>query len=81
MRASDRLMNLNVSLQVFKDINDSVCVEYERSFVIGDGVEIGTVGRGSDFEKACEDYLNKISGKKLRIYDPYTNDRREVTVL
>lgn len=81
MKASDRLMSLNVRLEVFKDINDSVCVEYERSFVVGDGVEIGTVGRGSDFEVACEDYLNQITGKKLRIYNPLDHSNKEIIVL
>lgn len=81
MKASTRLMRLWVYLVVFTSADGLVHVRYEGGYVLDDGVEILVTGCGLNFEEACESYLNKISGKKLRIYEPYTNDRREITVL
>ena len=84
MKASTRLMRLRVYLIVFTSDDGLVHVRYEGGYVLDDKddkVEALVSGCGLNFEEACESYLNKISGKRLRIYDPYTNDRREVTVL
>lgn len=81
MKASTRLMRLRVYLIVFTSDDGLVHVRYEGGYILDDEAEILVSGCGLNFEEACESYLNKISGKRLRIYDPYTNDRREVTVL
>ena len=81
MKASTRLMRLRVYLIVFADDDGLVHVRYEGGYILDDKAEILVSGCGLNFEEACESYLNKISGKRLRIYEPYTNDRREVTVL
>lgn len=81
MKASIRLMRLGVYLIVFKSNDGLIHVRYEGGYVLDNGAEILVSGCGLNFEEACESYLNKISGKRLRIYAPYTNDRREVTVL
>lgn len=81
MKASTKLMRLGVYLIVFTSVDGLVHVRYKGGYILDNGAEILMSGCGLNFEEACESYLNKISGKRLRIYDPYTNDRREVTVL
>ena len=85
MNASDRLMNLNVFLKVAKADKGLVSVRYENCYIIGDnGEDVNVIGYGLDFEEACEKFLSKISGKKLRIYDSCSVGKKiymEVTVL
>ena len=81
MRASDRLLNLNIHyLVVFRDINDNICVHYENCEYKDGCVLVANSGRGRDFEEACEDYLRQISGKTL-VFDACTDKRKEVVVL
>lgn len=81
MDAVDRLLNLEFHrLAVFRGLDGIICVEYEGAW-ISDGVAlIGTFGRGRTFEEACEDYLAKISGKKL-VFGRTDGEREEVVVL
>ena len=68
-------------LQVALNCNDQFIVEYDDSFV-KDGIAlIGEYGVGNTFESACEDYLNKITGKKL-VFNPSDEEQRvEVVIL
>lgn len=80
MKSSDILLSfVGGNLEVWKVGND-ICVRYAYSW-IDDGVAlIGSFGRASDFEKACDDYLAKIRGKKL-IFEGPGIERKSVTVL
>lgn len=81
MKASDILMSLeHEHLEVFKDMDGNVCVEY-RGCDVKDGYFLrGVVGRGNTFEEACEDYLKQIRGKIL-VFNAYSDSRKEVKVL
>lgn len=79
MKSSKILLSLDEHLEVFKNSN-GVCVEYKNS-EIKDGYFLKTEwGAGKDFESACDDYLNKIRGKKL-VFNACTSYRKEVTVI
>ena len=80
IKFEDNVASLN-ELQVTLNCNDQFNVEYEDSFV-KDGIAlIGVYGVGNTFESACEDYLNKITGKKL-VFSPSDEKRRvEVVIL
>lgn len=79
MKSSDILLSLQgEDLVVWKV--DEVCVQYKNAGVSEPGVIIYTFGSGLDFEAACDDYLDKIRGKKL-IFDASESSRREITVL
>lgn len=80
MKSSDILLSLQgEDLEVWK-VGDEVCVQYRKAGVSEPGVIIYTFGRGCNFEEACDDYLNKIRGKKL-IFDAASDARREITIL
>lgn len=80
-RASDRLLALKGhELEVWKDDSNYICVAYKSCEVKNGAFLIYEPGRGSTFEEACEDYLQKISGKTL-VFDACTASRKEVTVL
>ena len=73
MKSSDILLSLGEHLEVFKN-SLGVCVEYK-------GAEVkDEFGVGRDFESACDDYMNKIRGKKL-VFNACSSARREVQVL
>ena len=85
--ASKRLIKFgnNVSslnhLQVALNCNDQFIVEYEDSYVKDGMALVGEYGVGNTFESACDDYLNKITGKKL-VFNPSNEERRvEVVIL
>ena len=81
MKASEKLLNLeNRMLKVGRNINGKVYVHYERCDVKDWCFLIGTYGTGNSFEEACEDYLNKISGKTI-VFDAESRNREEVKVL
>lgn len=68
-------------LQVTLNCNDQFNVAFEDSFVKDGNVLIGEYGVGNTFESACEDYLNRITGKKL-VFNPSNEERRvEVVIL
>lgn len=81
MKSSDILLSLDYEhLEVSKNSSGGINVRY-RGAEVKDGMFLITdLGRGKDFEEACDDYLNKIRGKKL-VFDAHNEDRREVMVL
>ena len=80
MNAVDRLLSLSFAdLVVSKTIYGTITVHYQSAYIKDDGLLIGTFGAGGTFEEACENYLQKISGKTL-VFD-YPGHRKEVTVL
>lgn len=80
MRASEKLLNLGKRILVAKNIYGKVYVHYENCYVKDDCFLVGEYGTGNNFEEACEDYLNEISGKTIVFKDAY-NNREEVKVL
>ena len=77
----EKLLNLeNRMLKVGKNINGKIYVHYERCDVKDGCFLIGTYGTGVDFESACEDYLNKISGKTI-VFNAESSNCEEVRVL
>lgn len=81
MKASEKLLNLEGRmLSVGKNIKGKVYVHYERCDVKDGCFLIGSYGIGNSFEEACEDYLNKISGKTV-VFNAESSNREEVKVL
>lgn len=80
MRASEKLLNLGKRILVDKNIYGKVYVHYENCYVKDDCFLVGAYGTGNNFEEACEDYLNEISGKTIVFKDAY-NNCEEVKVL
>ena len=79
-KASDILLSLKGhDLEVWK-VDDEICVQYAKCEVKDGPILIGEYGRGSGFELACVDYLNKIRGKKL-VFRAFEDSREEITVL
>ena len=79
MKAYERLMNLeHHRIEVFR-VKDQISVTYSGSDISDGVIREGIFGVGTTFEEACEDYLNKISGKKLVF--GFGENREEVTVL
>lgn len=80
MKSSEILLALeHARLLVWTLSDNTYCVKYEWADV-KDGIALlGTFGRGTDFESACEDYLSKIRGKTL-VFN-YFGKEKEVTVL
>lgn len=79
MKSSEILLSLDEHLEVFKN-SSGVCVEYKNSEIKDGYFLVSTFGVGEDFETACDDYLNKIRGKKL-VFNACTKYRKEVTVI
>ena len=79
MKASERLLNTENSLVVFKMINGKIGVHFENCEVKDGCFLIGTFGRGNTFEEACENYLEQIQGKTL-VFNTYGN-RKEVVLI
>ena len=80
MKSSELLLSLDGEhLEVFKN-SVGICVEYKGSEVKDGMFLYSTYGVGTDFESACDDYLNKIRGKKL-VFDACSNKRREIFIL
>lgn len=81
MKASEKLLNLEGRmLSVGKNINGKVYVHYDRCDVKEGCFLIGTYGTGNSFEEACEDYLDKISGRTI-VFNAESSNREEVKVL
>ena len=79
MKASEKLLKLeNHQLEVFKN-RLGICVCYQGGDILDYPYRKGEYGTGNSFEEACEDYLNKISGKKI-IFG-YGENREEIIVL
>lgn len=81
MKSSEILLSLdNEHLEVFRNRYGKVCVEYKGAEVKDGMFLISEYGIGDNFESACDDYLNKIRGKKL-VFNPCSSARREVQIL
>lgn len=80
MKASEKLLNLGKRIIVDKNIYGKIYVHYENCYVKDDCFLIGKYGTGNSFEEACEDYLNKISGKTI-VFNAHSNNCEEVKVL
>ena len=63
-------------LKVTKDCNGLICVEYASCEIKDGAFLVGDPGRGASFESACDNYLNKISGKTLVFHAGYDNEER-----
>ena len=80
MKSSEILLLLDeCRLEVFKN-RLGVCVKYQNAEIKDGAFLIGEYGTGIDFESACDDYLNKIRGKKL-VFNACSNNRKEIMVL
>ena len=79
MKASERLLNTEYSLVVFKMVNGKIGVHFENCEVKDGCFLIGAFGRGNTFEEACENYLEQIQGKTL-VFNIYGN-RKEVVLI
>lgn len=80
MKSSEILLTLDHARLLVWVVDKNVyCVKYEWADVKDGDVLVGTFGRGTDFESACEDYLNKIRGKTL-VFNHFGKNK-EVTVL
>lgn len=80
MKSSEILLSLGEHLEVFRSSHGNVCVEYKGAEVKDGMFLISEFGIGGGFESACDDYLNKIRGKKL-VFDACSINRREVQIL
>ena len=81
MKSSEILLSLDDGrLEVFKNYHERICVKYQGAEVKDGAFLIGEYGTGIDFESACDDYLNKIRGKKL-VFNACSNNRKEIMVL
>lgn len=81
MKSSDILLSLDGEhLEVFKNSSDEINVRYQNAEIKDGMFLIYDLGRGRNFEEACDDYLSKIRGKKL-VFDARTEKRREIMVL
>ena len=79
MKAYERLLALeNHHLEVFNN-SLGLCVLYQGGDILEYPCRKTEFGTGRNFEEACEDYLNKISGKRLVF--GYGENREEITVL
>lgn len=79
MEASERLLNLEShDLKVFY-ASDKIAVKFVDGDIEDGVIRKSTFGIGHTFEEACEDYLEKISGKTL-IFG-YGDEREEIKVL
>ena len=80
MKSSEILLSLDYeNLEVFKNPG-GICVMYKGADVKSGIALKGEYGVGIDFESACDDYLNKIRGKKL-VFNDYGDNRKEIIVL
>lgn len=78
MKSSDVLLSLeHRNLEVGKDINNDVYVDYKDAYVKDGIAMVGVAGRGKDFETACDDYLRQIRGKTLY----FAKSKKEVQIL
>lgn len=79
MKASERLLNTEYALVVFKMVNGKIGVHFENCDVKDGCFLIGAFGRGNTFEEACENYLEQIQGKTL-VFNAFGN-RKEVVLI
>lgn len=81
MKASERLLNLKGhELIVKRHIDGEISVGYKNCDIKYGGFLISAIGRGFDFESACADYFNLISGHTL-VFNAESSNREEIKVL
>lgn len=78
MTAIDTLASTGYSVIVEKGA-DRIHVFFEGAYEKGDGVLIGTYGRGETAEQAAADYIKQIAGKTLVF--GYGESRKEIVVI
>ena len=80
MKSSEILLRLDGEhLEVFQN-RHGVCVMYQNAEISDGSFLVTDYGTGADFESACDDYLDKIRGKKL-VFGACTDGRHEVMML
>ena len=80
MKSSEILLRLDGEhLEIFQN-RHGVCVMYQGAEIKDGSFLVIDYGIGTDFESACDDYLDKIRGKKL-VFGACTNSRHEIMVL
>ena len=79
MKAYERLLRLSGHNLVVFYAEESIAVEYEDAEVTDGVFRKGIYGTGETFEQACEDYIEKITGKTLVF--GYGDKRKEVIVI
>ena len=85
---SRKLLNFNNERLIVWIVNEEnmtyrhtiTCVAYENAKVQEGSILYGAFGEGFDFESACKDYCEKISGCKL-IFNPDSENRYEMYFL
>ena len=78
---SEKLMKLGKPLKTFMNCRNNVCVQYDRCEIKEGSFLIDQHGEGKTYEEACEDYYNKIGGKRLVFNACSEEERHEVVVL
>lgn len=81
MKSCDILLSLSSEYLKVWRLKDSVCVNYDESWVLEGGVLKGVFGKGADFEEACDNYLSQIRGKQLVFEGHWHKIKKEVYVL
>lgn len=80
MDSITRLLNLNEHLEVWRIPSGEIAVSFSGCEIKDGDFLVSAFGTGKTFEEAADNYMDKISGKRL-IFGAYTNHRREVVVL
>lgn len=76
MDSVNRLLNMQERLEVWR-VNGKIAVSLQKA-EIKDGMFLcSTFGEGDTIYEACDDYMQKISGKCL-VFNAYTKSRRFV---
>ncbi len=81
MTASKRLLKLeSIRLEAWTVQNGKVAVSFKNCEIKNGMFLVSEFGTGDTFEQACEDYLNKISGKTF-VFNASSSSRKEIIVL
>jgi hypothetical protein len=75
-----RLLNLSERLEVWRVPGGEIAVAFQSCEVKDGYFLISEFGTGSTFNEAVDDYLEKISGKRL-VFNACSENRHEVLVL
>ena len=75
-----RLLNLSERLEVWRLPNDEIAVAFRSCEVKNGDFLISEFGKGRTFHEAVDNYLERISGKRL-VFNACSENRHEVLVL
>jgi len=64
----------------YRDCNGEWMARFDDSEVKGEGVLIGTVGRGKMINEAIDDYLRAVRGKRIVVHAMSEKCRKEFVV-